>query len=407
LNGTVAISGAKNSALPILVASLLAKDAVTLSNIPRLNDVLTEVDLISRLGSKVKFEDNVAEIKTGTVSFSVSDITSHVSRIRTSVLLLGALIHHQKVTKLPLPGGCPLGGRGVDLHMLALSNLGVKISFNDGVVTATAENLHPCDITFSFPSVGVTENTLLAACLIEGKSTVRNAAKEPEITDLANFLNGLGANIRGAGTKTIEINGVKELSGTRFSLMPDRIETGTYMAAVAVAGGDVLLKNTKCNLCESTILAFRDVGVDVTEKGDSMHVVSDGNLYPTDIVTTVYPGFSTDLQPILTAVLSVAKGQSRVTETIFNSRFDNVPELRKLGAAIDVNHQTLTIHGVPKLEGATVYAHDIRAGASLIIGALAAKGKTEITNTDQVLRGYENPIEKLQSIGCNCGLLPN
>ncbi len=399
LKGTVYISGAKNAVLPILAASILASDEVILSNVPRLLDVFAKTKLLCNIGANVESNENILKIRIGNLDLTELANDFYARQIRTSVLMLGALVHRQKEVKMPLPGGCTIGERGVDLHILALSNFGIKIDIINGCFKATAGKLHACDTVLSFPSVGATENAIITASVVEGTSFIRNAAKEPEIVDLANFLNSMGAEISGAGTNIIEINGVRELNGTKYAIMPDRIETGTYMVMAAATGGDLLIKNTDLQLLESVVSALIRMGVCVRETKEGVRVSSSDCLLSTDIITAVYPGFPTDMQPIITTLLSVAKGESTIEETIFKNRFDHVPELIKMGAKIKIKRNTLHITGVNKLHAGVVNSNDIRTGASLLIAGLIANGTTTVTNANQIFRGYEEPIGKLVAVG--------
>jgi UDP-N-acetylglucosamine 1-carboxyvinyltransferase len=405
IEGTVCISGAKNAALPILAASILANDNVTLLNVPSLLDVTSKINLLQSIGVIVESNGNTLRINSQNLDLTMLTDNAHAKQVRTSVLMLGALIHRQKEIKMPLPYGCDLDARGLDQHILALSNLGVKLEVENGFLKATADRLHACETILDFPSVGATENAIIASSVVEGTSVIRNAAKEPEIVDLANFLNSMGAIITGAGTNSIIITGVKELAGTKYEIIPDRIETGTYIAAVAATGGNLLLRKTNTKFLGQVLSTLMQVGIVIKETEEGVRVLSDGYLYPTDIVTAVYPGFPSDMQPILTTLLSIVEGKSTIKETIYKNRFYHVPELLKMGAMIQIKENMLHITGVKKLQGCLVNAHDLRAGASLLIAGLIANGPTVIENAYQIFRGYEDPIGKLAAIGVDCKLL--
>ena len=405
LEGTVCISGAKNAALPILAASILTNDNVTLFNVPSLLDVTSKTNLLQSIGVLVESNGNTLRLNSQNLDLTMLADNVYAKQVRTSVLMLGALIHRQKEVKMPLPCGCDLGDRGLDQHILALSNLGVKIVIENGFLKATADKLHACETILDFPSVGATENAIIASSVVEGTSVIRNAAKEPEIVDLANFLNSMGAIITGAGTNSIIITGVKELAGTKYEIIPDRIETGTYIVAVAATGGNLLIRNTNTKFLEQVLSTLMQIGVVIRKTEEGIRVLSDSYLYPTDIITAVYPGFPSDMQPILTTLLSVVEGKSTIKETIYKNRFYHVPELLKMGAMIQIKENMLHITGVKKLQGCLVNAHDIRAGASLLIAGLIANGPTVIENANQIFRGYEDLIGKLAAIGVDCKLL--
>ena len=398
LRGSIEISGAKNAALPIMAASLLTKGEVVLHNPPRLGDVQVMAGLIRSIGGKIEFKNNTMRLKADKLRVQTLSDNSLVSQIRYSTHLLGALLPQFKEVKIPLPGGCKIGTRKLTSHILGLTKLGAKVKVENGYIKASASELQGCHITLEYPSVGATENIMIAACLAIGNTTIENVAKEPETTDLANFLNSIGGEISGAGTDVIKIKGVNELCGTEYRIIPDRIETGTYMVAAAITQGDFLIKNANIGLLDSVVSKLREVGVKIEEVNKGLHVTSSDKFYPTDIVTEVYPGFPTDMQPIVTPLLSITGGESTVKETIFDNRFNHVPELIKMGADIKVNGNTLLISGVDHLEGAEVEALDIRSGGSLIVAGLIAKGKTTIHGADQILRGYEKPLEKLRNV---------
>lgn len=398
LEGTIRISGAKNAVLPIIAGALLTKEDVILNNVPSLQDVQTMAELAQSMGAKIRFKDNTLHIRPhDLVEKEMPE--SLAGEIRTSSLMIGTLLHRLGKVRVPLPGGCVIGTRKIDLHIIGLGALGAEIEVNEKYIEARTDGLNGADITLEFPSVGATENTMIAACLAEGASVIRNAAKEPEIVDLANFLNSMGAEIKGAGTDTIKINGVENLSGTNYSIIPDRINTGTYMVAAAITGGNILLENTDLNLLKSVVDKLRKIGVEITETDEGVNVIAPDVIQPTNVTTEVYPGFPTDMQPILTPLLVLADGESMIKETIFDNRFNHVPELIKMGADIEIGDDTAIVNGVDGLRGAQVTASDLRAGAALVLAGLAAEGKTEIDNVYQIDRGYENIEGKLRDVG--------
>lgn len=400
LEGTVKISGAKNAALPIIAGALLTKEEVILSNVPSVQDVQMMAELAQSVGARIRFEDGTMHIRTD--NFAENEMPESLAgEIRYSLHMIGALLPRFGKARVPLPGGCAIGTRKIDSHINGLRALGAEISVNGGYIEARTDGLNAADITFEFPSVGATENIMIAACLAEGESFVRNAAKEPEIVDLANFLNSMGAEIKGAGSSTIKINGIKKLSGTNYSVIPDRINTGTYMVAAAITGGNILLKNIDLSLLESVITKFCEIGVEIKETEEGVKVDAPDTIKPVDIATEVYPGFPTDMQPIITPLLVLADGESRIRERIFDNRFNHVPELRKMGANIDVVGDLAIINGVNGLKGARIMASDLRAGAALVLAGLAAEGETVIDNVQQIERGYENIIWKLRGVGAN------
>ncbi|MBN2259196.1 MAG: UDP-N-acetylglucosamine 1-carboxyvinyltransferase [Clostridiales bacterium] len=404
LNGRIRISGAKNSALPIMAASLLTKESVILHNIPKLGDVDIMSKLLQELGVELNFVDNTIKIVA-----DISKINDFVNNpllkcIRYSTHLIGALLQQFKEISLPLPGGCVIGTRRLDSHLLGFKNMGAKVSINDDMLRVSAEELHGCDVRLEFPSVGATENLLIAASTANGNSTIKNVAQEPEIVDLANFLNSMGAKITGAGESVIQIKGVSELSGTEYSIIPDRIETGTYIAAAGVTNGDLILEKTNPNHLEAVLEKFVQTGMVIDQEGNNLHVRASDQINPVNVITETYPGFPTDMQPIITTLLARANGESIVQEKIYDSRFNHVPELCKMGAKMRINSDFLYISGIDELNGAEIEASDIRCGGALILAGLCAKGKTTITGVNQILRGYENPVEKLKNVGAQISL---
>ncbi|MDY6893986.1 MAG: UDP-N-acetylglucosamine 1-carboxyvinyltransferase [Thermotogota bacterium] len=400
LEGTIIINGAKNAVLPMIAGALLTKEEVILNNTPSLQDVRIMAELSQKIGTKIRIDDNSMSLRAHNL-IEKEMPRSLTEEIRYSLLMIGALLPHFGKVRIPLPGGCLIGTRKIDSHVLGLNALGAEIEMNERYIEARTNGLCGGGITFEFPSVGATENTMIAACLADGTSTIKNVAKEPEIIDLANFLNSMGAEIKGAGTDTIKIDGVKKLDGTNYSIIPDRINTGTYIVAAAITGGDILIKNTNLDYLKSVKAKLCEIGIEITETDEGVNAVAPETIQPVDIVTEVYPGFPTDMQPIITPLLSLADGESRIKETIFDKRFNHVAELGKMGADIEVDDDTAIINGVDGLKGAQIVAPDLRAGAALVLAGLAAEGETVIDNVYQIDRGYENIEGKLRGVGAN------
>ncbi|OEU41448.1 UDP-N-acetylglucosamine 1-carboxyvinyltransferase [Methanosarcina sp. Ant1] len=401
LEGTIKINGAKNAVLPILVASLLTQEMVILNNVPYLKDILVMNKLLQKCGAKIILEDNIIQIKSNILK-KIELPETTVSKISTSILLVGALLKQYPKVTIPVPGGCNIGTRELDIHIKGLVALGANICIKDGFIIAEADKrLKGTNITFKFPSVGATHHIIIAACLADGETIINNAAKEPEVVDLANFLNSMGADIKGAGTDIIRIVGVEMLNGTTYSIMSDRITTGTYMIAAAVTGGSIQLNNTKMNILQSVAEKLREIGVKVTENNEGIRVISSGEIRPVEIITEVYPGFPTDMQPVITPLLAIADGESRIQENIFNNRFTHMYELKKMGANIKVDKGIAIVNGVNRLIGSQVTALDLRTGAALILAGLNARGKTIINNAYQIERGYESIGNTLNSLGAD------
>jgi UDP-N-acetylglucosamine 1-carboxyvinyltransferase len=405
LRGHITISGAKNAALPIMAASLLTRKEVTLHNVPIVRDVQMMVELLRCAGAKVIFKNNTVCVKATKVNGKHLSNNVLASEIRSVNGMFGALLHRLKRIKLPFPGGCEIGARKIDLHILSLQELGVEVTASQMCIIAESDKLHGCHIVLPYPSVGVTENLMIAASLAKGVTTITNVAREPEIVDLANFLNSMGAEIEDAGTNFMKITGVEELSGTEYTIIPDRIETGTYIIAAALTNGDILLENVDLSLLEEVVQVVERVGVKIEEFEKSIHVISSGKLYPVDIITEPYPGFPTDMQPIITPLLTMADGVSKIEETIFERRFNHIPELTNMGANIKIKDNRLFIKGPSKLKGTKVKALDLRAGGSLMLAGLVAEGQTIIEGANQIFRGYENPLTKLKKVGADCTLI--
>ncbi len=398
LRGTVKVDGSKNSVLPILAATLLTEGRCVINEIPRLSDVLIMVELLAELGAPVKM-DGGSVVAAGLQRLRGEASYELVSKMRASFLIMGPLIARLGYVKVPLPGGCAIGARPVDLHLKGLSALGAEIVHEHGYVSAKSKRLTGAKIYLDFPSVGATENIIMAACLADGQTIIENCAIEPEIVDLASFLNSCGAEIRGAGTDTIKINGVKELSGTEHSVIPDRIEAGTLMLAAAITHGDVTVTNVVCDHLKPIIAKLKESNVNVIETEGGVRVSSTGSLVSCDVKTLPYPGFPTDMQAQFMSLLTVSEGTSVVTETIFENRFMQVGELKRMGADIKIESRSAIIEGVGQLSGTKVKAPDLRAGASLVLSALVAKGETEISDIYHIDRGYNGLDEKLRRLG--------
>ena len=400
LKGRVRASGAKNSVLPIIAASLLADGKSTIYEIPYLNDVKIMCELVKYLGASVEISEDSTRLE-----ISCRDLTDStapyelVNKMRASFLVAGPLLARTGAARISLPGGCAIGSRPIDLHLKGFTALGASITQGHGYIEAKKNGrLKGGKIYLDFPSVGATENIMMAASLAEGATTIENAAIEPEIVDLATFLTTMGAEIKGAGTDTIKISGVKELKPACHTIIPDRIEAGTFMVAAAITGGDVVVENVVTDHLKPISAKLREAGVEVSEELSSVHVKG-GNVKAVDIKTHPYPGFPTDMQSQMTSLLSVASGTSMVIETVFENRFMHVSELKRMGACIKVEGRSAIIEGCGKLTGAEVKATDLRAGAALLIAGLYADGVTEITDVHHIDRGYEGIEDKLNALG--------
>jgi UDP-N-acetylglucosamine 1-carboxyvinyltransferase len=399
LKGNVRVSGAKNSALPILAASLLGTEDIILEDVPNLKDVDVICEVLTSLGAKVeRYEEG--KIKINSVNIDKYETPYELmSKMRASFLVMGPLLTRIGKAKTSLPGGCAIGTRPIDLHLKGFRALGANIDVDHGYVEAFADKLIGDRIYLDFPSVGATENIMMAAVLAEGETTIDNAAMEPEIVDLANFLNKLGGNVKGAGTSTIRIKGVDNLKGTVHSVIPDRIEAGTFMVASAITGGDVIIENVIPNHIKPIIAKLREVGCDVYENGDKVRVVGNTKIKAVDVKTLPYPGFPTDMQAQFMALMSIADGTSVIIETVFENRFMHVDELKRMGADIKIDGRSAIIQGVNSLMSAPVKATDLRAGAALILAGLVADGKTEIDNVYHIDRGYDHIEDKFSQLG--------
>jgi len=401
LEGIIKISGAKNAALPILAGSLLTQEMVILNNVPNVKDVLIMNELARKCGSEVIFKNNTICIKSNFLK-KTEFPESMVSQISSSLLLVGALLNRFPKVTIPLPGGCKIGMRELDFHIKGLTELSASICIKNGFIVAEAnKKLKGANITFEFPSVGATQHIIISSCLADGETIINNAAKEPEVIDLANFLNSMGADIKGAGTRIVRISGVEKLGGTTYSIMPDRISTGTYMVAAAVTEGNIQLTNTNINLLKCVVEKLREIGIEITKIDQGVRVVSSGEIKPAEVITKGYPGFPTDMQPIITTLLAIAEGESTIQENIFSNRLNHIIELKKMGANIRVDENIAIITGINRFTGSQVTALDLRTGAALILAGLNAIGKTVIDNTYQVDRGYEDIVCVLNRVGAN------
>ncbi len=401
LNGHVRVSSAKNAVLPIIAATMLAKTPSRLMDLPNLEDVHTICDVIASLGVRIE-KDGADIIFDASVINKIEAPYDLVRRMRASFLVMGPLLARKGEARISLPGGCAIGSRPIDLHLKAFEALGAQIEVGEGYVSAKAPNgLKGSQVYLDFPSVGATENIIMAASLAEGKTVVENAAQEPEIVDLVTYLNSMGANIRGAGTNIIRIERVSELQGAVHTVIPDRIEAGTYMIAVAMTGGDVFVENALSEHLKPVVAKLKEAGVKVEEDIDGVRVISDGELKAADIKTLPYPGFPTDMQAQFMALATVAKGTSVVMETVFENRFMHVEELQRMGASIRVEDRRAVVDGVNKLHGAAVKATDLRAGAALVCAALVADGVTKVENLHHIDRGYDDLVGKLQRLGAD------
>lgn len=399
LYGEVEIGGAKNAALAILAAAIMTDETVTIDNLPNVRDINVLLQAIEEIGAHVERVD-IHKVKiNGSFIRGVNVDNEFIRRIRASYYLIGALLGKYKHAEVALPGGCDIGSRPIDLHMKGFRSMGADIDIAHGLVIARAKELKGTHIYMDKVSVGATINIMMAAAMADGKTVIENAAKEPHVVDVANFLNSMGANIRGAGTDVIRIVGVERLHATEYSVIPDQIEAGTFMFALAAAGGNVLVKNVIPKHLEATTAKLLEVGCQVEEFDDSVRVISDGHLRHTQVTTLPYPGFPTDMQPQMAVLLGIAEGTSTVTESIFENRFKYVDELTRMGADIKVESNIAIINGVKRYTGARVNAPDLRAGAALVIAGLAAEGITVVDDIYYIQRGYEALEEKLTKIG--------
>lgn len=402
LEGEVTIAGAKNAALGILAAAVMTDQEVIIENVPNVRDTRVLLQAIQGIGATVRYIDEHTVSICGAAINPNSDLCvddEFIRKIRASYYLLGALLGKYKHSQVALPGGCDIGARPINLHIKGFEALGAQVDITNGTISTYAEELIGSHIYMDVASVGATINIMMAAVLAEGKTTIENAAKEPHIVDVANFLNCMGANIKGAGTDVIRIRGVKELHGTTYSIIPDQIEAGTFMVAAAATKGDILIKNVIPKHLEAITSKLNEIGAHVIEYDDSVRVMSDKRLKPTNIKTLPYPGFPTDMQPQMAVTLALSNGTSIVTESIFENRFKYVAELARMGAHIRVEGNTAIIDGVESFSGANVAAPDLRAGAALVIAALVADDFSVISDIKYIQRGYEKFDEKIRGLG--------
>ncbi len=400
LFGEVAVSGAKNAALPILAATILSDGECRIENIPEIRDVSLMIEILYKMGAEVRTIDRTTvEIESSRI-YTTASPNDICRRLRGSYYLLGAMLGKYRKCEVEMPGGCNFGVRPIDLHIKGLEALGAVINIENGIIKAEApDGLKGATVYLDKASVGATINIMLAAVRAEGTTMIENAAREPHIVDLANFLNSMGASVRGAGTDTIKIKGVSSLIGVTYSIIPDQIEAGTFMIAAAITGGDVTVSNIIPKHMESLTSKLIEAGMEVEELDEAIRVIGKRPINKLKVTAIYYPGFPTDLQPQITAMLSLAEGTSIVTESVWENRFRYTEELKKMGADISVEGRVATVKGVPSLHGASVTACDLRAGAAVILAGLAAEGVTEIDNIVLVERGYEDIVGKLRSLG--------
>ena len=408
LRGEISISGAKNAALPILAATILADDSVTVGNVPHLHDITTTMELLGRMGAQLTVDERMnIEVDSSNINefFAPYEL---VKTMRSSILVLGPLLAHFGKADVSLPGGCAIGSRPVNLHLRGLASMGAEIEVVGGYIRASAKRLKGVHISLDMVTVTGTENLMMAATLARGITVIENAAREPEVVDLANCLNSMGAKISGAGTDRIEIEGVDSLSGTRYDILPDRIETGTYLVAAAMTGGRVKLKNTRPDLLDSVLAKLTEAGADISGDGQSI-ILDMGGRKPraVDVYTSPFPGFPTDMQAQFTAMNCVAVGSGTITESVFENRFMHVQELQRMGANLKLEGNTTFSNGVDRLTSAPVMATDLRASASLVLAGLVADGETIVDRIYHIDRGYETIEEKLAQLGAQIRRLPS
>jgi UDP-N-acetylglucosamine 1-carboxyvinyltransferase len=408
LSGSISCSGAKNAALPMLAATILSDQPITFKNLPYLQDITTMFEILGSMGADITLNESM--------DFTISTSTLHdfearyelVKTMRASILVLGSLVARHGFARIALPGGCAIGTRPVDFHLDALEKLGAKIELKNGYIEATAKKLIGCEINFPGVSVTGTENIMMAAVLAKGQTVLRNVAKEPEVEDLANFLNSMGAKVIGAGTDEIVINGVDDLNGTEFSIPADRIEAGTYLIAAAITGGDVTISNVQAPRMNNILDKLKLSGASINIGDDYIQLImKENSILPVDISTAPFPGFPTDMQAQFTVLNALSKGSSVVTENVFENRFMHVQELNRMGCDITVKGSNAFIKGVNCLNGAPVMATDLRASASLILAGLCAKGETIVDRIYHIDRGYERIEEKLSYLGADITRLPH
>ena len=404
LEGTVKISGSKNSSLPIIAATILNAGKTTLYNVPNIQDTQMMFKILETLGAKIEKKNGKIKIDTSKIEkFEIPPDLMH--KMRSSVILAGALLGRYHKAIFSYPGGCDIGSRPIDLHLKSFEKLGVEVNQNHGSIECKTEKIKGEKIDLDFPSVGATENAILASVLAEGTTVITNAAREPEIIDLQNFLNKMGAKINGAGTDEIQIDGVKKLKDISYNIMPDRIEAGSFLCFAAATKGDIILENVNSTHITPIINKLEEADCKITIEKSKIKIVAPKKLKALDIKTMPYPGFPTDMQSVFAAMLTTAKGTSIIVENIFENRYKYTQELNKMGSKITVEGKSAVIRGVRKLYGADVKATDLRGGAALVLAGLIAKGTTQIDNIDYILRGYENLDTKLSNLGATIKLL--
>lgn len=400
LEGTVKISGSKNSALPIIAATILNAGKTTLYNVPNIQDTQMMYKILETLGAKIEKKNGKIKIDTSKIEkFEIPPELMH--KMRSSVILAGALIGRYKKATFSYPGGCDIGSRPIDLHLKSFEKLGIQVNQNHGNIECNAEKIKGEKIDLDFPSVGATENAILATILAEGTTIITNAAREPEIIDLQNFLNKMGAKIVGAGTDEIQIEGVKKLKDISYNIMPDRIETGSFLCFAAATKGNIILENVNATHITPIISKLEEAECKIETSKNKIKIIAPKKLKSIDIKTMPYPGFPTDMQSVFASMLTIAKGTSIIVENIFENRYKYTQELNKMGAKITVEGKSAIIRGTRKLYGADVKATDLRGGAALVLAGLIAKGKTQVDDIEYILRGYEKLDYKLQNLGAN------
>ncbi len=399
LSGEIAVGGAKNAALPIMAATLLCGETIHLSNVPRLNDVETMQKVLRALGGTVAWEGPNQMAVTCDGGIQEEAPYELVKTMRASFFVMGPLLSRLKRARVPLPGGCAIGVRPVNIHLKGFEALGAKVSIDGGFAVATADRLVGARIHLDFPSVGATENLMMAATLAEGTTVIENAAQEPEIVDLGDFLNAMGGRVQGAGGPTIQIEGVRRLRGVSYRVIPDRIDAGTFLVLGALTRGPLVVKDAQPAHQMAVIAKLQEMGAIVDVQGDRMTVEGRGRLRGVDVKTLPYPGFPTDMQAQITVAMCLAQGTSLVTETVFENRFMHIAELVRMGANLNIRDRTVVINGVDHLIGCPVSASDLRAGAAMVMAGLVAEGRTEVGNVFHIDRGYENLVERLSRLG--------
>ncbi len=400
LKGEVEISGAKNAALPLMAASILTSGNININRVPYLKDILTMGKILNHLGADFQFKDHSVNINTEKIKMFEAPYEL-VRTMRASILVLGPLLSRYGRAKVSLPGGCAIGARPVNLHLMGLEKMGANIKLESGYIVVNAKRLKGNSIYLDIPTVTGTENLMMAATLAKGRTLLENAAREPEVKDLADFLISMGAKIYGAGESIIEIEGVDDLQPVQYTVIPDRIEAGTFMTIAGITGGDLLLKGCNVEHLDATVMKLKEAGLSFEYLSNAIRVIGPQRLKSSDVKTMPYPGFPTDMQAQFMALMSIADGTSIIRETIFENRFMHVAELKRMGANIDVEGGIATVKGVSKLTGAPLMATDLRASASLVVAALAAKGETTIHRIYHLDRGYEKMEEKLKKIGAD------